>query len=178
MLEGKYLTDCTFVVGLYKDKTETFPGHKVMFVMESPVLEKYFVGKFAEGKDTSVYRLEGFYPNDFKNFCTMIYNSDDQSRLDLLKTMSISDIIELFRICHHFMVSSIINICVQHLESKYEDNFRNTQGMYLNVSQRKQRYSLKDIILLFAMASELYQMKLLSFVEKVYFILLYLLLLI
>lgn len=153
VLKEGYLNDCTFIVGPDND-TETFPGHRVMFVMESPVFETQFNGNFLEGKNMSEVRIEDFYPKDFKNFYFMIYNTDEISRRDQLKRLSTSEIIELYRICHKYMVSSIHKVCFQHIKA------------YLETRQ----YALKDIILLFGMANELNDVELLTPITRVLFI--------
>lgn len=150
LLKEGYLTDCKFIVGPDKD-TETFPGHRVMFIMESPVFEKHFNGNFLEGKNMSEVRIEEFCPKDFKNFYFMIYNTERQ---DLLKQLNISEITELYRICHKYMVSSILKVCFQYIKAQLETR----------------QYPLKNIILLFGMANELNDMELLTLIEKVLFI--------
>ncbi|TMW40385.1 hypothetical protein DOY81_014535 [Sarcophaga bullata] len=121
-----------------------------MFIMESPVFEKHFNGNFLEGKSMPEVRIEEFHPKDFKNFYFMIYNSDDISRQGLLKKLNTSEITELYRICHKYMVSSILKVCYQHIKT----------------SHKTKRYPLKDIILLFGMANELNDVELLTLIEK------------
>lgn len=115
------LADCKFIVGPNDETAETIIGHKVFFVLESPVLEKMLTNdKFVEGGENSQIRIEDIDPHDFKNFRNIIYNSTKISKL------SISEIIILYGICKKYMITGIANECIDYLVSVLGDQSLNS----------------------------------------------------
>lgn len=113
MFKAGYLADCTFIVGPDDETSETILGHKLMFIMASPVLEKLLNGTFMEAKEQSEIRIVDAYPHDFKNFRLMVYNND----ISNLSKLSLCDIIELYRLADKYMVTSICKHIIQYMEN-------------------------------------------------------------
>lgn len=118
LLDDELLVDCKFVVGPDDSTAETIVGHKVMFILESPVFEKMLTGNFIEAKNSHEIRITDVLPQHFKNFRFMVYNND----LSNLSKFSNEEIMELYRIANTYMVASISRNCLQFLKSTLRDS--------------------------------------------------------
>ncbi|XP_023296504.2 uncharacterized protein LOC111679208 isoform X2 [Lucilia cuprina] len=144
LLDSGLLSDCKFIVGPDDATAETINGHKIMFVLESPVLERMLTGDFIEAEKDKGIRINDVDPHDFKNFCHMIYDNNSSN----LKKFTLEEIMELYRICDKYMVQSICETCI----SYFKDTIK---GLHLD-----------RLIIMFEFATNLEDKSLQTAVEK------------
>ncbi|XP_065361485.1 uncharacterized protein LOC135955111 [Calliphora vicina] len=113
LLDIGLLADCKFVVGPEDATAETIIGHKVMFILESPVLERMLTGNFVEAEKDKEIRITDVDPNDFKNFRYLVYNNDSSN----LSKFTFEEIMNLYRVSDKYMSLSICQKCINFLKS-------------------------------------------------------------
>ncbi|XP_059220640.1 BTB/POZ domain-containing protein 6-A [Stomoxys calcitrans] len=108
------MSDCKFVVGPDNETAETIYGHKVFFVLVSPVFEEMFNGNFKESAKDAEIRIHDVEPRHFKNFCYMIYHNDDT----IFRTLLVEDVVEIYMLSHKYLATAITACCIDYLEAQ------------------------------------------------------------
>lgn len=91
----------------------TICGHKLFFMLESPVFENMMSGSFLEAKPNQQIRIYDIFPHDFKNFRSLIYTNSYEKYSEF----SIQEIFELYRIADKYLVSSVLRDSIDYLSS-------------------------------------------------------------
>uniref|UniRef100_A0A1L8ECP4 BTB domain-containing protein n=1 Tax=Haematobia irritans TaxID=7368 RepID=A0A1L8ECP4_HAEIR len=90
--------DCKFLVGPDVKCANVIEGHKFIFAAASSVFERMLFGEFKETMNPFEIRIPEDHPKTFNNLRYLLYD------FDALKTMSILELLSLYRICHKYLM--------------------------------------------------------------------------